>query len=106
MTTLPCPRCYELARALGEARLERDALRAAVRALLAQAIEGGVELSICDRCDRQPATRKLTTRRHEHVFCDACKPTCDYDAPGDPVTDLPHATALRAMLALLPPEAP
>lgn len=35
MIALPCPRCFELARALGEARLERDALRAAVRAYLA-----------------------------------------------------------------------
>ena len=89
---------------LARAEAERDALRAAASALLARVAEEAA-LDQCDRCEAL-ATRQLTTMRHVHNLCDACDGLfCGHHEPGDPVADLPHAAALRALLALLPPGA-
>ena len=80
-------------------REERDALRAAVRALFARADEDFSFLR-CVHCNA-PATRQVTGRRGE-VFCDAC----DGRRPDSSRADLPLAAEVRALLALLPPEAP
>lgn len=87
-TTEPNPAGRECA--LSAALRERDALRVAVQGLLSV----GCDLSRCRYCHR------LATGRTAHG-----SPVCPKHEDGGGY-DLPQADAVRALLALLPPEAP